>query len=949
MLRLVVLALLVASALPAQHRFRVLFGGADAAASDWSGSVGVDGGSVEIVGPYHFAPQESHDGSSWKAGSQWDGNINLLPQEQAVFPKARWKGVVIDVDGPDSSTVQLETAQGDVEFRAGSVRYQEPASLLEGRIRIERSPRAERVTESLADEDQPAMTTGPDGRVWVAWIASENNTERIRVRSSVDGASWSPAQDVTPSAGDYNQVELISTAPNSLLAVWAGTVNGAVDLYARSFRGGGWSEVEQLTRTPGTDIFPRMAATPEGEVFLAWQSPGKRGGNISLMRRKDDQWTREQAVTEHPASDWEPSIAINSRGEAAIAWDSYRHGNYDIMLRRWTNGKLGPLERLTNSEDFEAHVSLAYDDSDRLWVAFDNGGADWGKDQHGISGLLRDESGLYFERQVQIRVVERGRLVEPTRPLDEKFPPGPFLGSRMTLGLGSSYRVFTELPTLKVDGRGRIWAIVRTRTIGRFNPPSLETRSILPYWMFMATMFDGQGWTTPIRLTFSDGRIDQRPGAAVDKNGDLWIASQGDGRGYLRTDERYNQYDVSVGRVELDRTPGSAIDREMFAGAEGLSAPERSADNVPALVAPLWKTYQMDVRGKKYNVTWGDLHRHTDLSFDGHSDGSLYDVYRYAIDVAWMDFLGPSEHLLPSNDVTDYMWRTVDKAVDFYKVPGSFYPMLNYERTVSYPDGHRNIVSRARGYQHVRIKPGDRSIGVDEKDMVGLWEALLGGESKPTAISIPHTPATQMGTDWRYNDEKVERLVEMYQGNRDSYEYYGAPRAALAEQILVGGYITSGAIREKGYVWNALAKGYKMGFIASSDHRSTHMSYAAVYTPERTYGSMWDSLYDRRTYAATDNIIVDFQSQGHAMGEEFATDQIPRLEIAVVGTDRIKEIAIIKDNEVVYTGHPGVQELSMTYTDRDVEPGEHYYYVRVIQDNDHMAWASPMWIDYRKP
>ena len=269
----------------------------------------------------------------------------------------------------------------------------------------------------------------------------------------------------------------------------------------------------------------------------------------------------------------------------------------------------------------------------------------------------------------------------------------------------------------------------------------------------------------------------------------------------------------------------------------------------------------MEVGGEKYTVTWGDLHRHTDLSFDGYSDGSLYDSYRYAIDAARMDFLGPSEHLLVHPADTPYLWRMIDKAIDVYKLPRTFYPLLNYERTVAYPDGHRNIVSRSRGFQPIRIRPGPRDIGVAEDDMVALWEQLLGG-GRPQAISIPHTTATQMGTDWRYNNEKVERLVEMYQGNRDSYEYLGAPRGATADKIVVGGYITSGEIHPKGFVWNALAKGYKMGFIASSDHRSTHMSYAAVYTPERDYGEIWNSLYDRRTYAATDNIIVDFQSGG---------------------------------------------------------------------------------------
>ena len=946
MYRLVALVLAAALSLHAQHRFRVLFGGSDSTAVDWSGRIEAEGGSAAIIGPYHFGVGETHDESSWAAGNQWDGNINLLPQESAKFPATRWKGVVVDVDGPDSTVVHLRTAQGNARFRVGTARYQRPESLLDGRIRIERSPRAALVDESLEAEDQPAMTTGPDGRVWVAWIASENGSERIRVRSTIGESGWSAPVDVTPEGGDYHQLALISTEPNAILVVWSATVDGAVDLYSRTYRSGGWTEIEQLTSTAGPDVFPRMAAASSSQVYLVWQSVGRARSDISLRLRQNGEWTREQKVTEHPASDWEPSVSVNSRGEAAIAWDSYRHGNYDIFLRRWANGKLGPLERVTDSPEFEAHVSLAYDSRDRLWMAFDNGGAAWGKDQHGIAGLLRGESGLYFQRQVQVRVLERGRLVQPLRPLDEKFPPGPFLGSRMTLGLPSSYKVFTELPTLQIDGRGRIWAIVRTRAIGRANPPSRDFASILPYWMFMATMFDGQGWTDPIKLTFSDGRIDQRPGVTADRNGDLWIASAGDGRGYLRTDERFNQYDVRVGKLESDRTLSAPVDRETLVGADGLPAPVQTPDHLPAPVAPLWKTYQMDLDGQKYGVAWGDLHRHTDLSFDGQSDGSLYDVYRYAIDVAEMDFLGPSEHLMLSNDVSDYIWRTVDKAVDFYKIPSMFYPMLNYERTVAYPDGHRNIVSRGRGYRHVRIEPGSRANGVDERDMIGLWEALLGGASKPTAISIPHTSATQMGTDWRYNDERVERLVEIYQGNRDSYEYYGAPRSAVAEQISVGGYITSGAVREKGYVWNALAKGYKMGFIASSDHRSTHMSYAAVYTPERSYEAIWDALYARRTYAATDNIIVDFQCQGHAMGEEFETNLVPRLEIGVIGTGSIEEVAIIKDNEIVYQVSPHVSELSMTYTDRDVEPGEHYYYVRVIQEDENMAWASPIWIDY---
>ncbi len=938
------LALVAAAPLAASQRFRILFGGADQEVVDWSGSLSATSGTASIVESFHFGPGEASDSSTWNCGNQWDGRLQMEPMDQAVFPKARWKGVVVDVDGGDTTTVLIKTAQGSAEFRAGQVRYQEPLERLDGRIRIERIPRSNRMSDSLADDDYPAIAIGPDGRVWVAWIAFEDGADTIQLRSSADGGSWDAPVTIAP-PGDYYQVALASTKPGQVTAVASAIRDGLVHLYEAEYSVGGTPKGAALTRGPGPDTFPRLVAAESGDVYLVFQSGAQGNTDISLMVRRADSWSSPIKVTEHPANDWEPSIALNSRGEVAIAWDSYRHGNYDIFLRRFVEGRLQPLERITVSEDFQAHVSLAYDHRDRLWLAWDNGGPNWGKDHYGINGIHRGESGLYFHRQAQVRVLDRGRIAKSVPPIDHRFPPSPITGSWMALGLDSARQTYTEYPTLQVDGQGRVWAILRTRTLGRANPAPVAARSIFPYWDYKVTMFDGHGWTPPVWLSYSDGRNEQRPAAAVDKAGDLWFVTQTDGKSYAPDSERFWQYDLYAGKLALAHVPGGPIGDEYFVGTDDLRAPQAADDAQPEQTSPVWKTYQMESGGEKYHVVWGDLHRHTDLSFDGYSDGSLYDCYRYAIDVAKMDFLGPSEHVLPEKADTSYMWRMVDKAVDVYKLPGVFYPVLNYERTVAYPDGHRNIVWNGRGYDPIRIKPGDREIGVAEDDMLLLWKELL-SSGRPKAISIPHTPATQMGTDWRYNDEAAERLVEIFQGNRDSYEYLGAPRGATAERIVVGGYITSGDMRPKGFVWNALEKGYKMGFIASSDHRSTHMSYAVAYTPERTYGDIWESLYARRTYAATDNIIVDFQSGEHAMGEEFATNEPPRFDVRIIGTTKVQQIDIIKDNTFAYTAHPGVDEVSFAYTDSDVDPGTHYYYVRVIQEDDNMAWGSPIWVNY---
>jgi hypothetical protein len=68
----------------------------------------------------------------------------------------------------------------------------------------------------------------------------------------------------------------------------------------------------------------------------------------------------------------------------------------------------------------------------------------------------------------------------------------------------------------------------------------------------------------------------------------------------------------------------------------------------------------------------------------------------------------------------------------------------------------------------------------------------------------------------------------------------------------------------------------------------------------------------------------------------------------VIGTSVITQVDIIKDNAFVYTARPDLREVSFSFKDTSITPGEHYYYVRVIQDDNNMAWASPIWITYER-
>src|SRR5205085_10170058 len=144
--------------------------------------------------------------------------------------------------------------------------------------------------------------------------------------------------------------------------------------------------------------------------------------------------------------------------------------------------------------------------------------------------------------------------------------------------------------------------------------------------------------------------------------------------------------------------------------------------------------------------------RHTELSHDGAGDGPLIDVFRYGLDVAGMDWMCAQDH--DNGDGREYTWWLIQKYCDLFHTGEQFYPLFGYERSVKFPDGHRNVMFTQRG-----IRPLPRLIdarGISPRDTKMLYRYLkqFGG------ISSPHTSATDQGTDWRDNDTAVEPVVE---------------------------------------------------------------------------------------------------------------------------------------------------------------------------------------------
>ena len=156
-----------------------------------------------------------------------------------------------------------------------------------------------------------------------------------------------------------------------------------------------------------------------------------------------------------------------------------------------------------------------------------------------------------------------------------------------------------------------------------------------------------------------------------------------------------------------------------------------------------------------------------------------------------------------------------------------------------------------------------------------------------------------------------------------------------------------------GYIWNAWAKGFKLGVQSSSDHISTHTSIACILAEDFSRQGLVDAMRKRHAYGATDMIILDYRiSTADAgtflMGDIVSTGAEPKLMVKVVGTDAVKRIDVIKNQTYIHKVEPNQSEVSFEYVDRAIQPGESYYYVRVEQNNGQLAWSSPIWVRYKK-
>jgi len=742
--------------------------------------------------------------------------------------------------------------------------------------------------------DEPAMARAGDGSVYVAFNSFRDGADSLqlaRLRPNGDGFEPLGSWQLLGGKGTYLLGPRVVAAGQKVFVLYAAEVERNWDVYAVECGAGGPGKPIRVTSGPAADIKPTAAWDGE-TLWVAWESNADGGRRIAATAVRDGQPAVPEApVSPAGAAAYGPSVATLESGQVCVAWHAFQENNYDVYLRRRdAAGSWQAPVRLTEAPTIDRHPML-FAHGDELWVVYENATTEryhWGRTN--------------TRQLVVAKVTPQGLLAPKTAG------PGSPLGPRC------------EAAAAAFDETGRLWVA--------FLKPRLPRAG----WDTFVTCLEGDRWQPAVPVGTQKG-MDRPPSLALDGNRAI-VAFQADDIPVTwsdvdRTlDAKSNVLLASVA-LELDPGPG-AIQLEPLTESDepfdpGTIRVERGEDAA---------TPTIEYRGQTLKLFYGDLHEHTDVSVCNRvGDQSVDESYQCMRDIAALDFACATDH---GYNINLYLWCYLGKLARVHDDPDRFLTFLGEEWTSSFEKysekhpygyyGHRNLVFADPYFPRWwNARNGQTPAAV--------WEELR--KMNANFVHIPHQLADtgNVPTDWDFTDETAQPVAEIFQ-TRGSYEYQGTPREA-GRSTPKPGY----------FLQDAWARGIVIGVIASPDHGGGY-GKACVFAPELTREAILDAIRRRHCFGTTAaRIFLDVRVDEHLMGEKIAAPAGDAVEVKIRARcpAAIQRIEVCRNNRFIYTNQPKGREAELTFTDREPLEGRSYYYVRVIQEDEEIAWSSPVW------
>ena len=243
------------------------------------------------------------------------------------------------------------------------------------------------VGHEYREDDLPAIAKAPDGSLWVAWLSFVGDRDDVAIRHYQDG-KWSNIHWVPNTSGDSWLPQIAVDKSNCPIVVWSQQVetSGNWDMY----RGASIRPEAGVGQAGAADDQPAAGYQP-----ARWRRTARarrRWCGRSFPREELQHLLQELRRREVVAG----SAGNQSRRQRLGARGCPRQQGHRVdCVRQLQERQLRCVpvacirRRFAGSRDsrwrrrrlFEAKATVAVDTSDRVWVAWEQGEANWGKDQ----------------------------------------------------------------------------------------------------------------------------------------------------------------------------------------------------------------------------------------------------------------------------------------------------------------------------------------------------------------------------------------------------------------------------------------------------------------------------------------------------------------------------------------------------------------------------------------
>lgn len=359
---------------------------------------------------------------------------------------------------------------------------------------------------------------------------------------------------------------------------------------------------------------------------------------------------------------------------------------------------------------------------------------------------------------------------------------------------------------------------------------------------------------------------------------------------------------------------------------------------------------------------WGLLHGESER-FD--STESIENCLRHFRDEKSLNFFATSPFENQEETPND-IWKLISQNVEEFNEEERFGALLGMQWAGE---------PKVEGARHFLFSKGEKGILRKKEARSNTLKKIYKLFSPKELLSCP---TFTMGKGFDYNFEEwnpdFERIVEIYnawgssectakEGN--TYPIKGPQKQGVNESA-------------EGAILKALLANKRFGFVAGGlDDRGLYADFfeydqqqyapglTAILADTLSRQTLFDALYNRHCYATTgERIVLGLDLAGKPMGSEIDAAQKPGLHVNrhlsgyVAGTCQLAKVELIRNGKVLTTFTPKSHFLDFEYDDleplsdvvidaEDGAPPFVFYYLRVTQVNGHMAWSSPIWVDYK--